>query len=275
MAESRFKKRFSCLQSSFLRHCRAFQSLQVGRCRPIGIAFVLFLSSPLFGQATRSPLWISHLTGDFYVYTTSRTLDGASIPANSMYVVTDSGTVMIDTPWDTTQFQPLLDSIQIRHHSNVVLCVATHFHSDKTAGLDFLKQKRIPTYSSKMTYDLCRERHEKQAASFFTKDTTFVVGNHRFFAFYPGEGHTRDNIVVWCEDEKVLYGGCLVKSSEANDLGNLEDANTAEWKGTILNVMHHFPTVRYVIPGHFGWKDNKGLEHTLQLLDDYARKESH
>ena len=275
MTDSCFKRRISFFQSSLLKYCSSCQFLNVSCCRPIGFALVLFLSFPLFGQANKQPLSISHLTGDFYVYTTSRMLDGTPIPANSMYVVTDGGTVMIDTPWDTTQFQPLLDSIRIRHHSNVVLCVATHFHSDKTAGLDFLKQKGIPTFSSKMTFDLCKERHEKQAASFFTKDTTFVVGNHRFFAFYPGEGHTMDNIVIWCGDEKVLYGGCLVRSSETDDLGNLADANTAAWKGTILNVIHHFPDIRYVIPGHFGWKDNKGLEHTLQLLDNYAKKGPH
>ncbi|HTY12414.1 MAG TPA: subclass B1 metallo-beta-lactamase [Bacteroidota bacterium] len=246
----------------------------IGRLLIISSPILLFLSIPLFGQAAGPRLVISHVTGGCYVYTTSRMLDGILIPANSMYIVTDSGTVMIDTPWDTTQFLPLLDSIRIRHRSNVVLCLATHFHSDRTAGLDFLKQKRIPTFSSKLTFDLCQERHEKQAAYFFTKDTTFLVGGHRFFAYYPGEGHTKDNIVVWCDDEKLLYGGCLVKSSDAGDLGNLADANTAEWQASIMNVIHHFPEARFVIPGHFGWKDKRGLEHTLKLLEDYKKQSS-
>lgn len=33
---------------------------------------------------------------------------------------------MFDTPWDTTQFQPLLDSIKFKHNMNVLMCIATH-----------------------------------------------------------------------------------------------------------------------------------------------------
>ncbi|HWY98299.1 MAG TPA: subclass B1 metallo-beta-lactamase, partial [Bacteroidia bacterium] len=62
----------------------------------------------LYGQDSAVSLKISHLTGDFYVYTTYKTLNGSPFPSNSMYLVTDSGVVMIDTPWDTTQFQPLM-----------------------------------------------------------------------------------------------------------------------------------------------------------------------
>jgi len=239
---------------------------------PIIILIGLGISPSIYGQANIPSIALSHLTGDFYIYTTHRLVNGKIIPSNSMYLITDKGAVMFDTPWDTTQFQPLLDSIQLRHHTNVVLCIATHFHDDRTAGLDFLKQKGITTYSSKQTFDLCREHNEKQAQYFFTKDTTFIFGNHRFLTYYPGEGHTKDNIVIWFDDEKVLYGGCLVKSTEAKDLGYLGDANLSEWAATVANVIKRFPNPQYVIPGHFGWADNKGLDHTLRLLEDHEKK---
>ncbi len=183
--------------------------------RRVSILVVLLIefgiSFRLSAQDNKSALVISHLTEDFYVYTTYRSLSGREIPSNSIYLITEQGAVMFDTPWDTTQFQPLLDSIQNKHHTNVVLCIATHFHDDRTAGLGFLKQKGIRTYSSKQTSDLCKERHQQQAQYYFTKDTTFAVGSHRFVTCYPGEGHTEDNIVIWFDDEKVLYGGCLIK----------------------------------------------------------------
>ena len=131
-----------------------------------------------FCQANSPKLNIYHLADSFYVYTTYGIVNGVPFPANSMYLVTGKGLVMFDTPWDTTQFQPLLDSIEKRYHQPVVLCVATHFHTDKTAGLEFFKSKGITTYSSKQTYDLCKERHEKQAQYFFLHDTTFMVGNY-------------------------------------------------------------------------------------------------
>ncbi len=231
----------------------------------------LVLSLQIPAQTNAPGLSISHLTGDFYVYTTSRVIEGQRIPSNSLYVITDRGAVMLDTPWDTSQFQPLLDSIQYRHHTRVVLCIATHFHGDRTAGLDFLKHRGIATYSSRQTFDLCKERGEQQAQYTFSNDTAFVVGNHRFLTFYAGEGHTKDNIVVWFDDARILYGGCLVKSTEANDLGNLADANLAEWPRTIARVINRFPSPRFTVPGHFGW-DGDGLAHTLELLHDYNER---
>jgi glyoxylase-like metal-dependent hydrolase (beta-lactamase superfamily II) len=190
-----------------------------------------------------------------------------------MYLITDRGAVLFDTPWDTAQFQPLLDSIENRHHVKVVLCIATHFHADRTAGLEFLRQRGVRTYSSRQTFELCKKHNEKQAEYCFTKDTTFTVGNHEFQTYYPGEGHTKDNIVIWSDQEKILYGGCLVKSTDISDLGNTNDADISEWPATIENVIKRFPKRRYVVPGHFGWTNNHGLEHTLSLLKENERKQ--
>jgi metallo-beta-lactamase class B len=217
-------------------------------------------------EGETKPLKISHLAGNFYVYTTYKMLNGSPFPSNSMYVVTDSGVVMIDTPWDTTQFQPLLDSIYTRHHKKVVLCISTHFHDDRTAGLEFLRSKNVKTYSSALTRQLCISHHEKQAEFVFTKDTTFTIGGLSFQTFYPGPGHTEDNIVVWFPAAKVLYGGCLVKSTQSGSLGNIADADTKHWKPAIKRVKRKFRSAEYVIPGHFGWQEKGNLTHTVRLL---------
>jgi metallo-beta-lactamase class B len=217
-------------------------------------------------QAALPSLNIVHLTGDAYVYTTYHTLNGTPFPSNSMYLVTDSGVVMIGTPWDTTQFQPLLDSIRIRHHQRVVLCLSTHFHKDRTAGIPFLQAKGIPTYSSTLTRSLCRESGDPQASFVFTGDTTFHVGQYTFQTFFPGEGHTRDNIVVWFPHDKILYGGCLVKSTDADDLGYLADANEHAWAASIKRLEKKYPDSMYVIPGHQGWESTGSLAHTIALL---------
>ena len=88
------------------------------------IVVMAFIFSLLkcFGQKQEPKLKITHLTGDFYVYTTYSTYEGNQVPANGMYLITNDGVVMFDTPWDTTQFQSLLDSIKNRHNKRVVLC---------------------------------------------------------------------------------------------------------------------------------------------------------
>jgi metallo-beta-lactamase class B len=90
------------------------------------IVFIFSLTN-IFGQVENAKLKISHLTGDFYIYTTYNTYQESQVPANGMYLVTDNGVVMFDTPWDTTQFQPLLDSIKLKHNKSVLMCFATHW----------------------------------------------------------------------------------------------------------------------------------------------------
>src|SRR3954465_2241637 len=107
----------------------------------ISIIILLFFLSGSFGQTKDNGLKISHLTGDFYIYTTYVSLNNSSFPANGMYLVTNKGVVLFDTPWDSTQFQPLLDSIRIKYNKSVVMCSATHFHDDRTAGLGYYKQQ--------------------------------------------------------------------------------------------------------------------------------------
>ena len=229
---------------------------------------------PAFAQPNTGSLEITQLTGDYYIFTTHRLLNGDPFPANGLYLVTNAGVVMIDTPWDTTQFQPLLDAIKVRHNSNVVMCIATHSHDDRTGGLEFLKRKGVKTFTSRATDEISKARGNKRAAFLFDKDTVFTVGNYTFQTIYAGAGHTKDNIVIWFEEDRIIYGGCLIKSTEATNMGYTGDADLAAWPKTIRNIKQQCVRPRYVIPGHQDWKSNNALDHTLLLLGDNRKVES-
>jgi metallo-beta-lactamase class B len=226
----------------------------------------LFSFTRGFGQGQKPKLEISHLTGDFYVFTTYNLWKGNPVPANGMYLITNTGVVLFDSPWDTTQFQPLLDSIKAKHNKVVIICIATHSHKDKTAALEFLKEKGVKTFTTKRTDDISKVKGEKRAEFLMEKDTVFSVGQYKFQVYYPGQGHTADNIVAWFEKEKILYGGCLVKSTEATDLGNVEEANIKEYPATIKNLQVKLKNPKFIIPGHQSWTSNRSLEHTLLLI---------
>jgi len=188
-----------------------------------------------------------------------------------MYLVTDQGVILFDTPWDTCPFQPLLDSIETRHHKKVIMCLATHSHEDRTSGLDYYKQKGIKTYTTKQTDEISKVKGRPRAEFLFSKDTTFTIGKYSFTTYYGGEGHTKDNIVIWFEKEKILYGGCLVKSTEAKELGYIAEANLVEWPKTIKKIQAKFKNPTFIIPGHYEWTSAKALEHTLTLLDQHEK----
>ena len=84
--------------------------------------------------------------------------------------------------------------------------------------------------------------------------------------YYPGEGHTKDNIVIWLPKQKILDGGCFVKSTDTDNIGNIADANVKQWPQSIKNVMDKFPDAEYVIPGHQGWMAKNALQHTLDVI---------
>ncbi len=231
------------------------------------LAFIIcvYFSGNIFAQPSDNLLKISHLTGDFYVFETYNYYKGNRIPANAMYVVTKEGVILIDSPWDTTQFQPLLDSIRSRHHKEVVMCIATHFHEDRTGGLEYYRRQGIKTYTTWQTDELSKKRGMKRAEYLMEKDTVFRMGQYSFQTYYPGPGHAPDNIVIWFGDQKILYGGCLVKSVEDNSLGNMSDASVQYYARSLKKVLKKFRAPTFIITGHNDWMDTKSLKHSLKM----------
>ena len=233
----------------------------------ISFLICFFYLAKLSAQTNNDILKISHLKGDFYIFETYNYYKGTRIGANAMYLVTDSGVVMFDTPWDSTQFQPLLDSIKAKHNKNVVLCFATHFHEDRTGGLEYYRQKNIKTYTTFFTDSMSKKKGMKRAEFLIKKDTVFTVANYSFQTIYPGKGHAPDNIVIWFEKEKILYGGCLIKSVDDKTLGNLSDASVTDYAATIKNVQQKCKRPKYIITGHNDYKSKKSLKHTLKMAE--------
>lgn len=234
----------------------------------IGFCFGML---PLLAQGDAA-LKITPLTGDFYVFETYNYYKNTRVPANGMYVVTSDGVVLFDTPWDTTQFQPLLDSITVRHKKKVILAFASHFHEDRTAGLEYYRERGIKTFTTYLTDSLSKSTSKKRAEFLIQHDTTFTVGSYRFEVYYPGHGHTLDNIVVWFEKERVLYGGCLIKSTDDKTLGNLSDANPIIYAITLEKLKRKYRNPKYVIPGHNSWANPKSLDHTYRMAIDLREK---
>ncbi|WP_118976091.1 subclass B1 metallo-beta-lactamase [Taibaiella koreensis] len=243
--------------------------------RHLSLILILWLIAGQAGAQQHPRLQIAPLDHKhFFIYTTYGTLDdGSTYPSNSLYAVTTQGIVMIDVPWDTTQTLPLIDSIERLHKTKVIACIATHFHKDRTAGLNKLKARGIRTYATRQTDSLCALKGEERAAFIMGKDTTFRFGDLELKTFYPGPGHTSDNIVVWFPRERVLYGGCFIKSIETENLGNLEDADPASWPASVKRVQRAFPHPKYMIPGHGSFRDLGALQHTATLAQQYVKQQ--
>src|SRR5574343_665713 len=239
------------------------------KCLHVKVILVLvFLLTGLFFNAeaqSNKKLLIEHLAGNFYVYTTYNTYQESKVRANGVYLVTQKGVVLFDTPWDTTQFQPLLDSIYARHKKKVIMAFATHWHSDKTAGLEYYRKAGIKTYTTALTDLLSQKNNAKRAEFLMLNDTSFTIDKYRFNTYYPGEGHTQDNIVIWFPKEKILLGGCLIKGAKDENLGFLGDGNISEYANTLLKVKYRYPNAKFIITSHSDWRDIRSLENSIKL----------
>jgi metallo-beta-lactamase class B len=250
------------LGMKLLHHSRGIQC--AFRC-----FLIVILLTKLTTIAAQPALQINELQKNFFVYTTFNTYLGKKFPANGLYVVTSQGVIIIDTPWDTTQFQVLLDTIVSRHGLRAIMCLSTHFHEDRTGGLNYFKNTGMATYTTSATDNISAEKGFPRATHLMHQDTVFKVGEVAMEVFYPGPGHTLDNIVVWFPRERILYGGCLIKSTDDSTLGNTKDGNLQEYAASVRRVKKRFLRPIWVIPGHQSWNNNRSVEHTLRLAKKY------
>jgi len=232
----------------------------------LAVTIALIISFTSYAQSDSAKITFTRLTNNVYVFTSNIMLSSGPFPCNGLYIPTKEGIVLIDMPsynWLTKQ---LIDSLTKKYHQKIILSISTHFHSDRTGGITALKQAGVKTYSSLQTLQACIKSGDQQARYYFTKDTVFTLGGVTLQTYYPGPGHTSDNIVVWLPQQKILFGGCFVKSTDTDDIGNVADANVAAWPASIKKVMAAYKDARFVIPGHQGWSNINSLQHTLDIL---------
>lgn len=142
--------------------------------------------------------------------------------------------------------------------------VVTHFHEDASGGMSLLNELNIKTYATELTNTLLSENEKEPSNHVITKNTFELVPDS-IEVFYPGAGHSQDNIVVWLPQSNMLFGGCFIKSLGSKSLGYTGDASIPDWPKSISNVINKYPNIKTVVPGH-GKVGNKALlHHTAQM----------
>jgi metallo-beta-lactamase class B len=226
---------------------------------------LLFLPLYLLGQSHPS-VELSKIEDSVWVHTSWRLVGQYDVPSNGLIVSTSAGLLLIDTPWDDTLTAKLLETTRQRFKQPVVLAVITHAHDDRIGGIRTLRKMGIKVVSLPLTCQKAKELGYPEPDLLQSADTTFVVGDEELEMYYPGAGHTKDNLVVWLPRHEILFGGCLVKSESSTNIGNIADADLQEWPLSIQRVMDKFRMARTVIPGHGECGGFSLLQHTLSLL---------
>jgi len=192
--------------------------------------------------------------------------DGQGIPANGMIVKTPRGLLLVDTGWTEGQTERLVAWGERAVGAFFVQAIVTHSHGDRTGGIPALTRRGIPVAALDLTIDKLRGSVERLPRPLLTVAAPVRPDALGFEAFYPGAGHAADNIVVWFPAPKILFGGGLVKSEAATDLGNTADADLTSWPRAVKAVLDRYPTAALVVPGHSAVGTTAALTHTIDLL---------
>ena len=213
-------------------------------------------------------VWVSRLTPSLWLHTTTATTaegKGVYSPANGLILDRKGGSLLVDTGYSPEQAEILLTWSKQTLRSPIRQAVATHFHRDRIGGIPALQAAGIPTVAHPLTLELARSH----GVAVPTNAVEFVQGTARLSEdcelFFPGGGHTRDNIVAWFPHQRVLFGGCFLKSVTSVDLGNLHDAVLSDWAGSVQRVHARYAAPKIAIPGH-GTITGDPVAHTLELL---------
>lgn len=210
---------------------------------------------------------VKKIQRNVYVHTSYKYFGKTKFPSNGLVIKTNKGVWIIDTAWGDDQSKQLIDWVKTNLKKPIQQVIITHAHEDRVGGIQAFLDEKILVTSTALTAKRSVKEGYASPKPVLQKNQVLNCGNTKIEIFSPGWGHAPDNIVVYLPKQKVLFGGCLIKSTEARKLGNTKDAHIKSWKRGVLKVQKKFHNAETVIPGHQKWGDTKLLTHTLGLLD--------
>lgn len=190
-------------------------------------------------------------------------------PSNGLIIISSGRALMVDTPVDNEKTGVLVTWLNDSLLARVSMVIPGHFHNDCMGGLDYLHDMGVNSLANSLTVAKCRELQFPVPSESFTGSKVFDFYGEKVECRYFGPGHSFDNIVVWLPDEKILFGGCLIKSIGSTGLGNLSDAVVEEWDNTVRKLSQHFKDINLVIPGHGEAGGPELLDHTIRLVEEH------
>ncbi len=191
-----------------------------------------------------------------------------TFPCNGLVYMKDGAAVVVDTPIDSTVSEELIVWIESRD-VEIVAVIPTHFHVDCLGGLGAFHRHGIPSFANASTVERAGAMGEYPVPQNSFDGRFEDVEGLSVIVEHPGPGHTFDNVVAYLPEERVLFGGCLIKEVGAGR-GNLADADTLAWAGTVRRVRDRYPKARIIVPGHGEYGGVELLDYTIRMFDNLS-----
>ncbi len=221
---------------------------------------------------------LSRISDTLWMHTSYLDLPGIGpIASNGLIVLREDDAILVDTAWTEPQTDDILRYAAAVLDRPVRQAVITHFHQDKMGGIGALHRAGVETWAHALTNDLAptvdfepaRNVIAFSADGFATGPAAAALGP--MTVFYPGPGHTRDNITVQPQ-EGVAFAGCLIKGDDARSLGNLNDADVANYADSARRFGNAFPSASIIMMSHSAPEGRGAIRHTVRMAKAAAEQ---
>lgn len=194
---------------------------------------------------------------DLYAYISSN-----DSSANSTFLVSDKGILVVDTGLNAEEGRKLLAEIRRISPAPVRWIVNTHYHPDHRGG-----NSVVGPDAEIISTPYTRQRVIHDDPRLYALNLTvqgelwFYVGGHKVRIFHPGPAHTMGDLVVYFPDQHAIATGdlFLTNSCPAMDEGDMENWIAA------LDRMLALP-LDHVVPGHFELASKPDLQRFRDYL---------
>lgn len=207
------------------------------------------------------------ISGNAYMHVSYTTLRNyGRISANGLIFVEKGSAFLFDTPWNDSQTCDLILYLQDKMKLKVAGFVPNHWHDDCMGGLRYLKSQGIRSYANQLTIDIAKQKGLPVPDQGFKDSLRLNLGDRFIYCYFPGAAHSTDNIIVWIPSEGILFPGCICKSLDNDDLGNIADGDIIEYPKTMDRIIDKFKSAVVVVPGHGSPGGPELLVHTRSIL---------
>ena len=231
----------------------------------------------------RAALKIESIAPGVWTHTTWKVVPPwGNVDATGLIVATPAGVIIVDSGWNDADATAVIEWVVATLKRTVSAGIFTHAHDDKMGGVRVFRELGIPTFAHALSNRLAPSRGLTPAEFGFVFDAAGDVVAERLpdtellshvAVFFPGAGHTADNIVVSTVDGAIVFGGCLIRSARFSGLGNTADGDVPNWSLAVDAVAHRFPAAAQVIPSHGPRGGPELLAHTRGLARAARRNE--
>jgi glyoxylase-like metal-dependent hydrolase (beta-lactamase superfamily II) len=220
---------------------------------------LLLLATPPFASAS-----VHQIGPDLYAYISEN-----DSSANSTFLVTEEGILVVDTGLNKVEGGKLLAEIRKISPAPVRYVVNTHYHPDHRGGNTVVGPEAVVistefTRTQTMAKGASSSSIGKVGANWITfpRALKLYLGGHEIRIYFPGPAHTLGDAVVYFPDEKAIATGdlFLTNSCPAMDKGDLENWIKA------LDAILDLPVER-IVPGHFELAGKTELRAFRDYLD--------